>query len=70
MQRHGAAVRRTSKRLTFSEHGHGLVTGQRPPGTPKGPEVLAGFDPAFNRPVILFDQVIEVTPDPMPARFV
>jgi hypothetical protein len=67
MQRRNAAGRSTAKRLTFAEHVDGLIARERSPGTPKGPEMLAGFDPPLDGPVVLFDQIIEVTAHPMPA---
>src|ERR1700719_868473 len=44
-----------------------LVAGDRTPGGPKRTEMLAGADPAFDGPVILFQNIIEVLHRSMPA---
>jgi hypothetical protein len=37
-----------------------FIAGDRTPGGPKGPEMLARLGPAFDGPVILFQNIIEV----------
>jgi hypothetical protein len=37
-----------------------FIAADRTPGGPKGPEMLARLDPAFDSPMILFQDVIEV----------
>src|SRR5260370_22053655 len=37
-----------------------FIAADRTPGGPKGPEMLARLDPAFDGPVILFQNIIEV----------
>ena len=54
-------------RLAFANHVNGFVTGNRPPGAPKGTEMLSGVDPSLDRTVVLFQNVIEVGYRPMPA---
>src|SRR5271170_6602219 len=44
-----------------------LVAGDRTPSAPKRTEMLAGADPAFDGPVILFENIIEVLHRSMPA---
>jgi hypothetical protein len=46
--------------LAFADHVDGFVTGNRAPGAPKGTKPLTGTSPAFNGPMILFKNVIEV----------
>src|SRR3954466_15380524 len=70
MQRRDAARRRTPKRLAFAEHVNRFVAGQGTPSRPERPKVLARLHPPLDGPVVLFDQLIEVTPHPMSAVFV
>jgi hypothetical protein len=44
-----------------------FIAGDRAPGCPKGPEMLACAHPAFDGPVILFQNIIEVLYRSMPA---
>ena len=53
-------TRRTPARLAFADHMNCFLAGDRTPGGPKGPEMLARLDPAFDSPMILFQDVIEV----------
>jgi hypothetical protein len=53
-------TRRTPARLAFADHMDCLVAGNCAPSAPKRTEMLAGADPAFNGPVILFQDVVEV----------
>jgi hypothetical protein len=51
---------RTSRGLTFADHVHGLVAGNCAPRKPERAEMLTGVDPTLDRPVILFQDVIEI----------
>jgi len=44
-----------------------FIAGDRTAGGAKGPEMLARLDPAFDSPVILFQNIIEVLYRSMPA---
>ena len=46
--------------LAFPDHVHDLVSLDRPAGRVKGSEPLAGVDPSFDRPMILFHYVVQV----------
>jgi hypothetical protein len=46
--------------LSFADHVNGFVTGNRAPGAPKGTKPLTGSAPAFDGPMILFEDVVEV----------
>jgi len=59
-----------AERLAFADHVNRLVAGQRAPGSPERPKMLAGFHPALDGPMILFHHVIELTPEAVPALFV
>jgi hypothetical protein len=49
-----------SRTLAFANHMNRFVTGDGAPRTPERPEMLARVDPTLNRPVILFQDVIEI----------
>ena len=44
---------RTPARLVFADHMNRLVTGNSAPSSPKRAKMLAGVNPALDRPVIL-----------------
>jgi hypothetical protein len=44
-----------------------FIAGDRTPGSPKRAEMLAGAYPALDRPMILFQDVIEILHRSMPA---
>ena len=46
--------------LTLSDHVHDFVAPQRSPGRVKEAESQTGLYPAFDKPVILLDDVIQV----------
>lgn len=46
--------------LAFPDHVHDFVALNRPPGSVEGPEPLAGINPPFDRPVVLFHDVVQV----------
>src|SRR5271165_2251956 len=52
--------RRTSARLTLADHMDRFVTGDGAPRTPERSEVLTRVDPTLDRPMILFQDVIEI----------
>jgi hypothetical protein len=60
-------ARRTSIRLAFADHMNRFVAGDRAPSAPKRTEMLAGANPAFDGPVILFENIIKVLHRSMPA---
>jgi hypothetical protein len=49
---------RQPSHLAFPDHVHDLISLDRPPGPVKGSEPLAGVDPSFDRPMILFNGLI------------
>jgi hypothetical protein len=46
--------------LSLPDQVYCLVTGDRPPGSPKRPKALAGFDSSFDSPMILFQDVVQI----------
>src|SRR6516164_10063866 len=46
--------------LAFADHMDRLVAGNCAPSAPKRTEMLAGADQAFDRPMILFQNVVEI----------
>jgi hypothetical protein len=46
--------------LAFADHVHHFVALNRPPGSVEGPKPLAGVNPPFERPVVLFQDVVQV----------
>jgi hypothetical protein len=53
-------TRRTFARLAFAVHVYGLVAGNCAPSSPEEAEILTCADPALDRPMILFQNVIQV----------
>src|SRR5258708_34621706 len=53
-------TRRTPVRLAFANHMNRFVTGDGAPRTPERAEMLARVDPTLDRPVTLFQDVIEI----------
>ena len=51
---------RNSRGLTLSDHMDRFVTGDRTPSSPERTKMLACAHPALDRPVILFQDVIEI----------
>jgi hypothetical protein len=51
---------RTSRGLTFADHMDRFVTGQGAPRTLERAEMLTRVDPTLDRPVILFQDVIQI----------
>src|SRR5262249_30726467 len=62
-------TRRTSPRLAFANHMNGLVTSDCTPGSPEGAKMLTRADPALNRPMILFQNIVEILHRSMAAVF-
>ena len=60
-------ARRTSIRLAFAEHMNCFVTGDRAPSSPERAKMLACAYPALDRPMILFQNVVEILHRSMPA---
>ena len=53
-------TRSTLASLAFADHMDRLVAGDRTPSSPKRAKMLAGVNPALDRPVILFKYIVEV----------
>ncbi len=53
-------TRSTLASLAFADHMDRLVAGDRTPSSPKRAKMLAGVNPALDRPVILFKDIVEV----------
>jgi hypothetical protein len=49
-----------SVRLAFANHMDRLVAGNCAPSAPERTEMLAGADQAFDRPMILFQNIVEI----------
>ena len=60
MQQNNPLARRSPTRLAFADHMDRLVAGDRTPSSPKRAKMLAGVNPALDRPVILFKYIVEV----------
>ena len=50
----------TAARLAFADHMNRLVSGDRTPSSPERTKMLACAHPAFDGPVILFQDIIEI----------
>jgi hypothetical protein len=50
----------TAARLAFADHMNRLVAGDRTPSSPERTKMLACAHPAFDGPVILFQDIIEI----------
>ena len=59
---------RTVARLPLADHMNRFIAGDRAPGSPEGAEMLACTHPAFDGPMVLFQDIIEVLHRAMPAR--
>jgi hypothetical protein len=53
--------------LPFPDHVHRLIALNGSPGRVKFPEALLGMDPAFDRTMVLLDDVIQVLDGAMPT---
>jgi hypothetical protein len=53
--------------LPLPNHVHRLIALNGSPGRVKFPEALLGVDPAFDRPMVLFDDVVQVLDRSMAA---
>ena len=53
-------TRSTLASLAFADHMDRLVAGDRTPSSPKRAKMLAGVNPALDRPVTLFKDIVEV----------
>ena len=51
---------RTPARLVFADHVNRLIADDRAPSSPEGAKMLTRVDPAFDGPVILSQDVIEI----------
>ena len=50
----------TAARLAFADHMNRFVAGDRTPSSPERTKMLACTHPAFDGPVILFQDIIEI----------
>ena len=50
----------TAARLAFADHMNRFVAGDRTPSSPERTKMLACAHPAFDGPVILFQDIIEI----------
>jgi hypothetical protein len=60
-------TRSTPARLAFADHMNRFIAGDRPLGYPKGAKMLTRADPTFDRPMILFQYIVEVLHRAMPT---
>ena len=60
MEQTDLRTHRTAARLAVADHMDRLVAGDRAPSSPKRAKMLAGVNPALDRPVILFKDIVEV----------
>src|SRR5271166_4283781 len=60
MEQTDLRTHRTPARLAFANHVNRFIAGDRAPSSPEGAKMLTRVDTAFDRPVILFQDVIEV----------
>ena len=60
MHQNNPPTRSTLASLAFADHMDRLVAGDRTPSSPKRAKMLAGVNPALDRPVILFKDIVEV----------
>jgi hypothetical protein len=54
-------------KLPLSDHVHRLIALKRSPGGVEFPEALLGIDSAFDRAMVLFDDVVQVLDGSMPT---
>src|SRR6516225_7546985 len=67
VQQNSPPSQRTSARLAFADHMDCLVAGDRTPSSPKRSEMLTRVDSSLDRPVVLFQDVIQVRHRPLPT---
>jgi hypothetical protein len=60
VQQNSPPSQRTSARLAFADHMDRLVACDRAPSSPEGAKMLAGAHPALDRPMILFQNIVEI----------
>src|SRR5208337_5159197 len=53
-------TRRTPVRLAFADHVNRFVAGDRAPSSPEGAKMLTRTDTALDRPMILFQDIVEI----------
>ena len=51
---------RTPGRLAFADHMNRFIAGDRTPGSPEGTKMLACAHPAFDGPVVLFQNIVQI----------
>src|SRR5271165_4724893 len=67
MEQTDLRTRRTAARLAFADHMNRFIAGERAPSSPEGAKMLACAYPALDRPMILFQDVVEILHRSMPA---
>jgi hypothetical protein len=60
VQQNGHSTRRALARLPFADHLNRFIAGDRAPGSPEGTEALAGAHSAFDGPVVLFQNIVQI----------
>ena len=60
MEQTGLGTQRTPARLGYADHMNRLVASDGAPSSPEGAKMLTRADPALDRPMILFQDVIEI----------
>ena len=69
MKRTNLRSRCTPACLPLADHMNRFIAGDRAPGSPERAEMLACMHPAFDGPMVLFQDIIEVLHRAMPAIF-
>jgi hypothetical protein len=60
MEQTDLRTHRTAARLAFADHMNRFIAGDRAPSSPEGAEMLTGADTALDRPMILFQDIVEI----------
>ena len=60
MQQTDLRTNRTPARLAFADHMNRFIAGDRAPSSPEGTKMLTRADPTLDRPVILFQYIVEI----------
>ena len=62
-------TRRSPVRLAFADYMNRFIAGDRAPSSPEGAKMLTHADPTLDRPMILFQYIVEILRRSMPAIF-
>ena len=60
MEQTDLRTRRTPARLALADHMNRFIAGDRTPSSPEGTKMLACAHPAFDGPVILFQNIVQI----------